>query len=61
MVFKDIGPSVLVSESDEIPETSEKKTNGTTKSFNRFRKMSPPKLKMYCATKFFNSSGIKVE
>jgi len=52
---------VLVSESDEMPETSEKKTNGTTKSFNRFRKMSPPKLKMYWATKFFNSSGIKEE
>ena len=32
---------------DEMPETSEKKTNGTTKSFNRFRKMSPPKLKIY--------------
>jgi len=32
---------------DDIPETREKNTNGTTISFNRFKNISPPRLKIY--------------
>ena len=40
-------PSLAISFKDEIPETNEKNTRGTTISFKRFLKISPPKLNMY--------------
>ncbi|GIT32749.1 MAG: hypothetical protein Ct9H300mP3_02800 [Gammaproteobacteria bacterium] len=35
---------------EDIPDTSEKKTSGTTTSIKRFLKICPPRLKIYFST-----------
>ena len=42
-----IEPRDRMSDKDEIPDTKEKNTSGTTINFNKFKKMSPPRLKIY--------------
>ena len=46
-VFVAIEPSLTILDKEEIPETSEKKTKGTTIKSRRFLKTCPPRLKTY--------------
>jgi hypothetical protein len=47
IVFKVMLPKLCMLVRDEIPDTKEKNTNGTIKSFSRFIKIELPKLKTY--------------
>ena len=42
-----IDPSLTIFDKEEMPETREKKTRGTTINKSRFLKICPPKLKRY--------------
>jgi hypothetical protein len=44
-VFKVMFPRLVIFVRDEIPETREKKTKGTIRSFRRLTKIELPKLK----------------
>ena len=47
MVFVAIDPSFTILDKDEIPETKEKNTSGTTIKRSKFLNIWPPRLKMY--------------
>jgi hypothetical protein len=47
IVFKVMLPKLCMLVRDEMPDTKEKNTNGTIKSFSRFIKIELPKLKTY--------------
>ena len=57
-VVNKLSPMVLVAKDhsftildrEDIPDTNEKKTSGTTTSIKRFLKICPPRLKMYFST-----------
>ena len=44
-------PKLCMLVRDEIPDTKEKNTNGTIKSFSRFIKIALPKLNTYTLMK----------
>ena len=47
MVFVAIDPSFTILDKDEIPETKEKNTSGTTIKRSKFLNIWPPRLKTY--------------
>ena len=51
MVLEAIFPKLFKLYREAIPDTKEKNTNGTTISFKRFIKISPPSLKTYSKIK----------
>ena len=53
-----IEPNFTMFESDEIPDTNEKKTNGTTTNISKFLNIWPPRLKTYFSTKSKSIAGI---
>tara|TARA_B100001063_G_C16615874_1_gene478151 strand:+ start:700 stop:870 length:171 start_codon:yes stop_codon:yes gene_type:complete len=46
-VFDAIDPSLTILDKEEMPETKEKKTRGTTINKRRFLNICPPRLKRY--------------
>ena len=59
MVFVAIDPNFTMFDNDEIPETSEKKTKGTTTSIRRFLNIWPPKLKTYFSIAIYRPAGLE--
>ena len=61
MVLEAIFPKLFKLDREAIPDTREKNTNGTTISFKRFIKISPPSLKTYSKIKSLNPSEKELE
>ena len=58
IVLVAIEPSFTMFEREDIPETNEKNTKGTTINKRRFLNTCPPRLKMYFSTARNTSTGI---
>ena len=59
MVLVAIDPSLTMLDKEDIPETREKKTRGTTTSIRRFLNTWPPKLNKYFSINCEKPSDIK--